>query len=176
MDGAHRGCNSSRARRGRLNPHSRATLGTPSHSDSCTQMERAARLIQKSTHSRRIFTDEELARAAWPVAVGKSIAAHTANVRLVRTTLVVEVEDAVWQRQLHGLTRQIVERLRKLSGRDDIQDVEFRIAIPRRQPQRAESLHSDAPQSSGPEQEAEAIQDPMLRKIYKMSRKKAASA
>ncbi len=101
-------------------------------------MERAARLIKNSKLSRQVMTEDDLARAAWPSAVGKAIAAHTSGIKLVRTTLVVEVEDATWQRQLHTLTGHIVDRLRKLTGSDTIQDVEFRIAIPRRQPQRAE--------------------------------------
>jgi hypothetical protein len=133
-------------------------------------MERAARLIQKSKPSRQILSDEEMARAAWPEAVGKGIAAHTSGVRLVRRTLVVEVEDSIWQRQLHSLTRQIVDRMRKLTGSDAVDDVEFRIAVPRKQPQRAESAH--AVQSDA---EAERIEDPVLRKLYRMSRKKASA-
>ena len=132
-------------------------------------MERAARLIQKSKHSRQVFSEEDLARAVWPAAAGKAIAAHTSGVRLVRTTLVVEVEDAIWQKQLHALTRQILERIRKITGSDGIQDVEFRIAIPRRPAQRAESRDSAIAAD-----EAESIEDPLLRKLYRKSR--AASA
>lgn len=137
-------------------------------------MERAARLIQKNRDSRQVLTEEELVRAVWPEAVGKAIAAHTSGLRLVRTTLVVEVGDVIWQRQLHSLTRQIVERLRKITGNDNIQDVEFRIAIPRRPAQRAESPDSGIAQDpQRATDEAERIQDPMLRKVYRMSRKKA---
>jgi hypothetical protein len=132
-------------------------------------MERAARLIHKNKYSQQILTSDELARAIWPAAVGQAIAAHTSNVRLVRTTLVVEVEDAIWQKQLHALTFQIVERLRKIIGSDAIDDVEFRIGVPRRQPQRAESPHSSAESS-----EDEQIADPVLRKLYRMSRKRVA--
>jgi predicted nucleic acid-binding Zn ribbon protein len=135
-------------------------------------MERAARLIQKSNPSRQILPAGELVRAAWPNAVGKAIAAHTSNVRLVRTTVVVDVEDAIWQRQLHRLTHQIVERFRKLIGNDTVQDVEFRIAVPRRQPRRAESPHSV--QQRDDSEEADRIEDPVLRKIYRMSQKRAA--
>jgi predicted nucleic acid-binding Zn ribbon protein len=102
-------------------------------------MERAARLIKNSKLSRQVLTDDDLARAVWPAAVGKAIAAHTIRIKLVRNTLVVEVEDAIWQRQLHQLSAQILQRLRKLTGSDSIQDVEFRIAIPRRQPQRVDT-------------------------------------
>ncbi|MGI8958736.1 MAG: DUF721 domain-containing protein [Bryobacteraceae bacterium] len=102
-------------------------------------MERAARLFKNSKLSRQILTEDDLARAVWPAAVGKAIAAHTARIRLVRSTLLVEVEDAMWQRQLHQLSAQILDRFRQLTGSDSIQDLEFRIAIPRRQPQRVDS-------------------------------------
>lgn len=108
-------------------------------------MERAARLIKNNKLSRQVLTDEDLARGAWPAAVGKSIAAHTSRVKLVRATLVVEVEDTIWQRQLHTLSAQILERLRKLTGSDAVQDVEFRIAIPRVQPQRSEGQEFASP-------------------------------
>jgi hypothetical protein len=137
-------------------------------------MERAARLIQKNKFSRKVFTDDDIARAIWPSAVGKAIAAHTSRLRLVRTTLVVEVEDAIWQRQLHALTSQIVARLRQLTGSDIVQDVEFRIGVPRRQPQRAESPQSGfLPGLYKTNDEADSIQDPVFKKVYRMSRKKA---
>ena len=107
-------------------------------------MERAARLIKNSKLSRQVLTEDDLARAVWPAAVGKAIAAHTIRIKLVRSTLVVEVEDAIWQRQLHHLSAQILQRLRKLTGGESIQDIEFRIAIPRRLPQRVE-CHETAP-------------------------------
>jgi hypothetical protein len=137
-------------------------------------MERAARLIKNQKISGDILNDTELARAIWPTAVGKSIAAHTGRLNLVRTTLVVEVEDAIWQKQLHTLSYQILARIRKLTSSNVIQDIEFRIAVPRRQPQRAESR--EGPQlsiGSTLDDEAERIQDPVLKKIYRLSRRKA---
>lgn len=137
-------------------------------------MERAARLIKNKKVSREILSEEDIARAVWPAAVGKSIASHTSRIKLVRTTLVVEVEDATWQKQLHYLTEQIVARVRKLTGTDTVRDIEFRIGVPRREPQRA--------QSNGPglfgraeaaEDDAESIQDPVLKKVYRLSRRKA---
>jgi hypothetical protein len=137
-------------------------------------MERAARLIKKNKFSREIFSDDDLARAIWPQAVGKAIAAHTCSLKLVRKTLVVEVEDAIWQRQLHMLSAQILHRLGKISGNTDVEQIEFRIATPRRQPQRAESPRTAA-QPSEPAvcDEADAIQDPVLKRVYRLSRKKA---
>ena len=96
-------------------------------------MERAARVIKNNELSQKLFSNEDLARAVWPSAVGKKIAGHTSGLRLVRSKLVVEVADATWQRQLFPLTSQILDRLRKAIGSSDtITDIEFRIAIPRR--------------------------------------------
>jgi len=133
-------------------------------------MERAARLIKDSKLSGEIFTDDDLARAIWPAAVGKAIAAHTVRLKLVRTTLVVEVEDVIWQRQLYPLTRQILDRICHVTRSGIVQDIEFRIAIPRRQPARAEARESSA---SAVLDEAEGIRDPVLKKLYRLSRKKA---
>src|SRR5947209_7630049 len=130
-------------------------------------MESAARLIKNKKISREILSDDDMARAVWPAAVGKAIAAHTSRLKLVRTTLVVEVEDAIWQRQLAALTEAIVGRLRKLTGSDEIKDIEFRIGIPRRQPQRTDSRESNPSEATlSAEDEAERIQDPVLKKVY----------
>ncbi len=135
-------------------------------------MERAARLIKDNTFSKKVFSDEDFARAVWPMAVGKAIASHTSRIRLVRSKLVVEVEDAVWQRQLHTLSFQILDRLKRVTGNSGIQELEFRIAVPRRQPQKAETRESAATPAP-PADEADAIQDPVLKKLYRLSRKKA---
>jgi predicted nucleic acid-binding Zn ribbon protein len=135
-------------------------------------MERAARLIKKSKFSQKVFTDEDFARAVWPTAVGKAIAKHTLRVKLVRSTLVVEVEDAIWQKQLYCLSMQIVDRLRKVTGSTSIEDVEFRVGAPRRAPQRAMSRESVPLADLAPD-EADGIQDPVLKKLYRLSRKKA---
>lgn len=136
-------------------------------------MERAARLLKKNKYSSSIFTDDDIARAIWPSAVGKAIAAHTSRVRLVRDLLVVEVEDSIWRQQLFPLTGQILVRLHKVMGNDAIRDIEFRVAIPRRQAMKAESRESSAPAGRGTLDEAESILDPVLKKVYQLARKKA---
>lgn len=136
-------------------------------------MERAARLIKTNKLSRQVFSDEDLMRAIWPQAVGKPIAAHTAGLKLVRNTLVVEVEDAIWQKQLFPLSGQILSRLRKIAGTDTVEQIEFRVAMPRRQPQRAEAPRPVSRGQVG--DEADAIQDPVLQKLYRLSRKKASA-
>jgi predicted nucleic acid-binding Zn ribbon protein len=136
-------------------------------------MERAARLFKDKRLSRELMTDEDIVRAAWACAVGKSIASHTSRLRLVRETLVVEVEDAVWQKQLYALSKQILGRLAKFTGNCQITDIEFRVAIPRRQIQRVESSNPDLFHlGTSSADEAEAIHDPVLKKVYQLSRKK----
>lgn len=130
-------------------------------------MERAVRLLKDKKISREMLSEEDIARSLWPQAVGKTVAAHSLRIKLVRTTLIVEVEDAIWQKQLFGLSRQILGRLHKLLGSNDIQDIEFRIGLPRRQPQRSDAREPNV------SDEAEAISDPVLKKVYQGSRRKA---
>jgi hypothetical protein len=130
-------------------------------------MERAGRSLSKLIHSDKIST-EELARAAWPVAVGKRLAAHAVAVGLVRDHLIVEVEDAIWQKQLFHLRHQILKRLRETIGDELIADVEFRIAGQRRPPQVATKVSSSTDDANG-------IEDPIMRRLYRQSREKASA-
>jgi len=128
-------------------------------------MERASSFVRKL--SRGMITAEEMACAAWADAVGKRIAGHTRAAKLVRTRLVVEVEDAIWQRNLFSLSRQILHNLEKAIGPGIVDDLEFRVIPRRRDPGVARAgmpaLLDDA----------DAIADPILRDLYKLSRKKA---
>ena len=130
-------------------------------------MERASKLIRSLKLPGDPFTPEEIACGAWPDAVGKKIAAHTRPARLVRTRLIVEVEDHVWQRQLFALTAHILRNLTKSLGPGIVEDVEFRVVPRRREPQRA-----DVPVPALFD-EADGIADPVLRGIYLTARAKA---
>lgn len=130
-------------------------------------MERASKLIQGLRLPSEMITAEEIACAAWRHAVGKKIAVHTRAVRMVRTRLIVEVEDRVWQRQLFALTRQILGNLEKNLGAGMVDDLEFRIVPRRRGPQRAAEAVPAA------QDEATDIADPVLRSIYRAARQKA---
>jgi len=132
-------------------------------------MERAARVINSSKITSKILTDDDMMRGIWPSAVGKVIASHTSRLRVVRTTLVVEVADATWQKQLFALSRQILDRVQKASGSKAITDIEFRVGIPRREPQRSDGSRNPLFAAD----EADQIQDPVLKKVYQLSRKKA---
>ncbi|HWC98673.1 MAG TPA: DUF721 domain-containing protein [Candidatus Sulfopaludibacter sp.] len=131
-------------------------------------MERASKLIRGLGQPSDRISGEDLACAAWPAAVGKKIAAHTRATRLVRDRLVVEVEDQTWQRQLFSLTQFILRNLEKHVGSGLVGDLEFKVVPRRREPQRAAAampgLFAD---------ESNAIEDPVLRSIYRAARKRA---
>ena len=105
-------------------------------------MDNALRHIQKLKNG--IVSDDELVRAAWRAAVGDKIESRARFRELVRDRIVVEVEDRVWQSQLNTLERQILGRLDRILGRRVARQIEFRIAILRPGPQRAESLRGSA--------------------------------
>jgi hypothetical protein len=127
-------------------------------------MESVSRIFGKLDAADRPISAEQLACSAWPAAVGKKIAVRTRAAKLVRTRLVIEVEDKIWQRNLFILSRQILGNLDKRLGPGVVDDLEFRIVPKRIAPQRAESsLFTD---------EADRIADPIMRHIYKAARHK----
>jgi hypothetical protein len=128
-------------------------------------MERAGKLISKLKLPAGSITPQDLALAGWAEAVGKRIANHARAISLVTNRLVVEVEDVTWQRQLAGLKSQIVKRLEEVLGQPLVREVEFRIPVRRREPQRAAQ-----PRTSN--DEADRIEDPVLRAIYKQKRQR----
>lgn len=130
-------------------------------------MERASKLIRGLRLPGDTISAEELACGAWAHAVGKKVAAHTRAAKLVRTRLVVEVEDHIWQRQLFALTGYILRNLEKGLGKGVVEEVEFRVTPRRREPQRA-----DAPMPGLFADDASGIEDPVLRSIYRASRKR----
>jgi predicted nucleic acid-binding Zn ribbon protein len=132
-----------------------------------TQMDRAGKLLRGLKIGGESLPAEESVRAAWPLAVGARIAAHTRPVEFVEGRLVVEVQDAVWQSQLQTLSGQILGRLRDFAGAASVRSLEFRLGVPRRMPQRAGEVRATR-------DEADGIADPGLRRIYKASRKRAA--
>jgi len=134
-------------------------------------MERASKLIRQLTRSGEMITPEQMALAVWPEAIGPKIAPYTRAAKLVRTRLVVEVPDATWQRQLFSLTPFVIRNLTKVLGPGLVEDVEFRVVPRRREPERARAASASATPLFA--DEAEGIADPVLRNIYKLSRKKA---
>lgn len=124
-------------------------------------MERAGRLIGKMNLSPGVVDPETRARAAWAVAAGKKIAEHTRATTLVRGSLVIEVEDQVWQRQLNTLRHFLLRNLRETLGDQTVTEIDFR-PMPRR----------IAPQKAAAARPAHGIEDPVMGMLYLESKKR----
>jgi predicted nucleic acid-binding Zn ribbon protein len=130
-------------------------------------MERASRLMGQLNFPGDSVSAEQLVCAAWSATVGIRIARHARAERLVRTKLIVGVDDSVWQRQLFGMSRMILSKLSEnLGERLVVDELEFRVAAQKRGPQRAERS------TTRPPDEADGIEDADLRRLYVTSRKK----
>ena len=129
-------------------------------------MQRAGRVLGNLKLAKQGVSDEEIVRTAWPAAVGRKIAVRTNAVGMVRNRLIVEVEDAVWQRQLWTLRGQILKRFEQVLGRVLVEELEFKIAVPRIKPVRTEEPRVST-------DEADSILDPTFRYVYKAARKRA---
>ena len=135
-------------------------------------MERAGRIITGHKSTASCVSPEVMACKVWNAAVGKKIGGHSKAVRLDRGTLIVEVEDAIWQRQLSTLKPHILRKLQELIGPSLVTSLDFRVRIPKRMPERVEThAHKPAPLFD----EADAIHDPYLRRLYRTARKKASA-
>ncbi|HWE49568.1 MAG TPA: DUF721 domain-containing protein [Bryobacteraceae bacterium] len=131
-------------------------------------MDQASRIIARWTGVSDVISPERIACGAWKRAVGKRIADHTHAAKLVRNTLVVEVEDDIWKKNLWGLRYQILRNLEKAVGPEIVHELELRVMPPRREPQRdtGDRLVLE------PVDEADAIADPGLRRVYRSARRR----
>jgi len=123
-------------------------------------MQRAGRLIATMNLPPEVGDLETRVRAAWPVAAGKKVARHTRATTLVRDSLIVEVEDYLWQHNLARLEHFLIRNLAKELGAGLVKKIDFRPMPRRRAPQRAETARPNAGQ----------IQDPILDLLYRESR------
>jgi hypothetical protein len=130
-------------------------------------MQLAGRLLGNLEISGGVNEMEIRARAAWTAAAGKKIARHTRATLLVRDTLVVEVEDIVWQRQLNTLRHFLLRNLAKILGDQAVKDIDFRPMPRRLGPQPALSARTKV------DDDASRIEDPVLRMLYEQSRRNA---
>ena len=132
-------------------------------------MDQASRIIAQWTGVSDVISHERIACGAWKRAVGKKIALRTRALKLVRNTLVVEVEDEVWRKNLWSLRYQILRNLEKAVGPEIVTSIELRVMPPRFGPQREVE---DRLSLAIPLDEAENIADPGLRRIYKAARRR----
>ena len=132
-------------------------------------MERVTRLLAKLRSDSLPLGD--LAREVWPLVVGKIIAGHSQYAGLVRRTLVIEVEDAIWRNQLTSITPDILRKMAKLIGPNLVTDLEFRVAPLRMRPRKERPL----PLFDSAD-EADRIADPIFRYLYAVDRRRRSSA
>lgn len=136
-------------------------------------MDQAGRIIAGMKGAAAVTSPERIACGAWKRAVGKRLAVRTKPVKLVRDRLVVEVEDDIWRESLWKLRFQILRNIEKEIGPEIVSDIQFVVAPPRREPQRETTVPTTAPQPAvaNPD-EADAIVDPGLRRVYRNSRRR----
>jgi hypothetical protein len=136
-------------------------------------MKQASLFLAGLDQLRQSFDAGDLVCAAWKKAVGKKVAEHTRASKLVRNTLVVEVEDWLWQRNLMGLSRQIMRNIDNVVGPGIVSELEFRVLPPRRGPRVAQaSMPALKLPGDAVADEASSIADPGLRRIYCTQRRK----
>jgi hypothetical protein len=123
-------------------------------------MERAGRLLRKSG----LVSPEEVVRAAWPQVVGKTIARNARVVAVRGTRVVVEVPDALFQENLKGFLPAILKKLGTVAGQSVVESITVKVGVPRIEPRRAAKLD-----------EADAIEDAGLRRVYRNSRDRLTS-
>ena len=115
---------------------------------------------------------EVAAKTAWTRAAGPGLRRHATPFRLNRKTLVVSVADAIWQKQLHAMSSELIFRINKLLRRDLVESIEFRIdpAALSRQGAVAPSERMKKSKRPLPVElvaAAEGIADPELREKFK---------
>jgi hypothetical protein len=132
-------------------------------------MERAGRILSRLRSASGTLTSSQLAGSAWPAAVGYRIASRTRVTSFENGRMVVEAEDALWQKNLASFSAQILANLRTLLLESAPVHIEFRVGARRRPPQREEPAGGTGLFATEPS----GISDPTLDYIYRLSRRKA---
>jgi hypothetical protein len=135
-------------------------------------MDQASRIIGQIAGASDVISPERIACGAWKRAVGRRIAARTRAMKLVRSTLVVEVEDEMWRKNLWSLRYQILRNLEKAIGPEIVSDLELRVLPLRMEPQRAAQSDTGEKLVLQPLDDGDGIADPGLRRIYKAARRR----
>ena len=106
----------------------------------------------------------------WMAAVGRELGRRTRPTWLGKGRLTVEVDGVEWRNQMYPLSGQILTRLNKLLGEPLVSRIDYRVAqLVRRPPGRA----GTAAGAAEPLDEASGIEDPQLRRLYRVSMKRS---
>jgi hypothetical protein len=101
---------------------------------------------------------EVAAKLAWTRAAGEGLRRHAIPFRLYRTTLVVSVADAIWQKQMQSMGAELVARINRLLGREVVEVIEFRI-----DPEAVERVRaSSQPRDRSQDEPSEPIPDELI--------------
>ena len=117
---------------------------------------------------------EALARIAWARVAGEPLCQHAVPFRLYRSTFIIAVSDAIWQKQMSALSGQLLSRLNSMLGQGTITFIEFRIdpltvarervTTPAEPVQSAETVLASVPEEV--KIAADSIQDEDLRRRF----------
>ena len=112
---------------------------------------------------------EVAAKIAWIRVAGAGLRRHAEPFRLHRKTLVVSVADAVWQRQLHAMSTELIFRINKLLRRPLVEAIEFRIdpkSLPSQRASIEKTRNELSPLPADLVSAAAEIADPELRQRF----------
>lgn len=113
--------------------------------------------------------EEELVISYWPEVVGREIAVRTRAAALRRGTLLVEMWDAEWRKQVLPLRYRIMAELNRALGGDVVSKIHLRLTRAEgKPPRRAEDRKPARPLSPADDGGA-GVEDPHLRRIYHAS-------
>ena len=113
---------------------------------------------------------EAAAIAAWKYATGEGLRNHAAATKLQDKTLIIEVRDAIWQRQLWDMRGQLLFRVNSILGDRLINSIELRVnpkavfVEPSKKRDAAEVLDNEVPLELW--SAASAIEDKQLRQKF----------
>ena len=132
-------------------------------------MEQASRIFARSKGLSKVIDHEQVACGAWAGLVGKRLARYSRAAKLVRDRLVVEVDDEIWRQSLYGLRFQLLRKLEAALGEGVVRDLEFKVMPVRFSPRKQAGANLFDPPVAD---DAESIEDPTLRRIYRESRRR----
>jgi hypothetical protein len=113
---------------------------------------------------------EAAALAAWKHGIGEGLQNHAVATKLEANILIVEVRDAIWQRQLGTMKEQLLFRVNSVLGQAIVKNIELRVnpkAVIVTQPKKSEP--PEIPDNEIPIElwsAASAIQDKQLRQKF----------
>lgn len=119
---------------------------------------------------------EDLIRSAWTHLAGKQLASRTRPLRIYGDTLIVEVPDRAWPRELRRFEGALLDRVNRLLGQTRVCDVQWRVNPALAEPPAPEPPRKPPARETDAalEAAARAIPDPELRELFvRIARKMA---